>query len=79
MIHSILVSEVKDTKSHVLQALGNIPNKKLVKFYLQLNFKNFKKEKMEIFYVDCYDISFLGIDIIEFDVKIISELVFTII
>ena len=28
MIHSIMINEVKDTKNHVLQALGKIPNKK---------------------------------------------------
>ena len=34
---------------------------------------------MEKFYVDCYDILTVGIDIIRFDINIISELVFTII
>ena len=34
---------------------------------------------MEKFKVDCYDILIVGIDIIEFDINIISELVFTII
>ena len=32
---------------------------------------------MEKFLVDCYDILIVGIGIIEFDVNIISELVFT--
>ena len=34
---------------------------------------------MEKFKVNCYDILIVGIDIIEFDVNIICELVFTII
>ena len=34
---------------------------------------------MEKYEVDCYDILTIGIDIIRFEVKIISELVFTII
>ena len=33
---------------------------------------------MEIFSIDCYDILTVGIDIIGFDINIISELVFTI-
>ena len=34
---------------------------------------------MEKFEVDCYDIITIGIDIIRFEVKIISELIFTVI
>ena len=34
---------------------------------------------MEKFFVDCFDILIVGIDFIEFDVKIISEFIFTII
>ena len=49
LIHSILISEVKDTKSHVLQGLWKIQNKKTLKFHLKLNFNNFKKEKWKSF------------------------------
>ena len=31
-MHSIIMCEVKDTKSHVLKALGKIPNKKILLF-----------------------------------------------
>ena len=44
-----------------------------MKFHLKLKF--FKKEKMENFEVDFYNILTIGIDIIEFDVNIISKLV----
>ena len=66
-------------KSHVLQALGKIPNKKTLKFHLEFNFNNFQEKKVENFSVDWYNILTVGIDIIEFSVNIISELVFTII
>ena len=37
-------------KGHDLQALGKIPTEKRpLKFHLEPNFKNFKKEKMENF------------------------------
>ena len=32
-------------KSHVLWALGKIPNEKTLKFYLELNVNNFQEEK----------------------------------
>ena len=79
MIHSILISEVKVTKTHVLWALAKIPKKKTLKLNLELNLTIFKKKNMEKFKIDCYDILTIGIDIIEFNVNIISELFFTII
>ena len=42
-----MISEVKDTKSHVLRAPEKIPNKKDLKFHLELNFNNFEKQKEE--------------------------------
>ena len=45
LIHSILISDVKDMKSHVLRALGKISNKKALKFHLEFNFNNFHGRK----------------------------------
>ena len=42
LIHSILISKVTVTKTHVLQACGEIPNKKTLKLHLELNFINFQ-------------------------------------
>ena len=50
-------------KSQVLQALGKTPNKKTLKFHLELNFNNFLT---------------VGIDIIGSCINIISELAFSI-
>ena len=47
-IFSILISEVKDTRSHVLWALGKIQKRKkekTLKFHFELNFNNFEKQK----------------------------------
>ena len=44
-IHSILIIEVKVRKTHVLQVFGKIPNKKTLKFHLELNFNNFQERK----------------------------------
>ena len=59
--------------------VGKFQTKNTLKLYLELNFKKFKKEKLEKSYVDCYDILTIGIDIIGFNVNTINELVFTII
>ena len=37
--------EVKDTRGHDLQALGEILNNFFLKFHLELNFNNFEKQK----------------------------------
>ena len=50
-----------------------------MKFHLEFNFKNFQEKKYGKVQVDCYIILTIGIDIIEFHVNIISELVFSII
>ena len=57
----------------------NSKQKKTLKCHLELNFNNFQERKMKKFLVDCYDILTVGIEIIEFDINIISELVFTVI
>ena len=59
--------------------MENSKQKKLWSVILNLYLTIFKKEKIEKFLDDCYDIFTVGIDIIRFEVKIISELVFTII
>ena len=79
MIHSILISEVKVTRTHVLWARGKIPNKKTLKLHLELKFNNFQERKLEKFKVDCYDILTIGIEIIGFNVNTINELILTII
>ena len=43
--YSILISEVKDIESHVLQALEKAPSTKTLKFHLEFNFKIFQKQK----------------------------------
>ena len=64
MIHSILISEMKDTKNHVsLNSILTI----------------FKKKKKEKLTIDCYNILTVGINIIEFYVGTISDFGFTII
>ena len=40
-----MMNKVKDMESQVLQAFEKIPNKKTLKFHLELNSKNFKKGK----------------------------------
>ena len=75
-----MMNEVKGIASQDLQALEKIPNKKTLKFHLELNFKKFRKGKMEKFEVGCYNILIVGIDIIGFCFNIkFSELVFSII
>ena len=39
------MSEVEDIDNQVLQALGKIPHKKTLKFYLELNLKNFQERR----------------------------------
>ena len=58
---------------------GKFQTKKTLKCHLEINFNNFQERKLEKFLVDCFDILTIGIEIIEFDIKIISELAFTII
>ena len=67
--------------------MENVEQEKTLKCHVELNFNNFQERKIKKIQVDCYDIFFIGIDIIKFfgidiirfEVKIISELVFTII
>ena len=59
--------------------MENSKPKKTLKCHLEFNFNNFQERKNGKFQVDCYDILTIGIDIIRFDIKIISELVFSII
>ena len=40
-----MISEVKVTKTHVLRACGEIPNKKTLKLHLEFNFNNFQEIK----------------------------------
>ena len=56
--------------------LENFQAKKNFEFHLELNFNKFQERKNGKF---CYDILTVGVDIIGFDVNIISELVFTLI
>ena len=77
MIHSILICEVEDRRSHVLQALWKIANpKNRLKCHVELNFNNFPGKKMENVYIHCYDILIVGIGIIGFDVNRSSTLLF---
>jgi hypothetical protein len=47
LVHSILISEVKDMKSNVLQALKpSLFEKKNFNIFCSRNFKNLKKEKL---------------------------------
>ena len=46
--------------------------------HLELNFNNFQKQTIEKITVDCYNILMVGINIIEFNVNIISDLGFNI-
>ena len=39
------MSEVKDMESQVLQAFRKTPNKKTLKFHLELNFYNFQERR----------------------------------
>ena len=57
----------------------NSKPKRLSSFILNSILTIFKKKKKENFRVDCYDILAIGIDIIGFDVNIISDSGFTII
>ena len=44
-MHSILISEVKDMESKVLQIVKKAPKRKTLKFHLKLNFDNFQERK----------------------------------
>ena len=79
MIHSILISEMKDTKNQVSRAFAKIPNKKTMKCHLELNFNNFQKKKRGKDTNYYYNILTIGINIIEFYIDTISDLDFTII
>ena len=59
--------------------LEKFQTKKTLKFHLEISFNNFKKEKTEKFYVDCYNILTFGIGIVRFHYNIIRELEFLII
>ena len=66
LIHSILISEVKDTRSNVLQALWKIPNtKKTLKCHLELNFNNFLEKKRKRFRLITIIFSLLGLTILD--------------
>ena len=45
LIHSILISEVKVTKTHVLQELEKFQTKITLKSHFEFNFNNFQKRK----------------------------------
>ena len=47
LIHSTLISEIKDTKSHVSWAHAKIPNKIVLKCHFELKFNNFQKKERE--------------------------------
>ena len=55
--------------------MENFEPKKTLNFHLELNFNNFQERRMEKFKVDCYDIFTNGIDIIGFEINIISKLI----
>ena len=59
--------------------MENSKQRKLSSVILNSILTIFKKEKIEKFYIDCYGILTVGIDINRFRINIISELVFTII
>jgi hypothetical protein len=46
LVHSIPISEVKDMKSDVLQALKGSLSKKTVNLVCRLNFNNFQERKI---------------------------------
>ena len=41
-----MISEVKDTRSHVLRTMENSEQKILLKCHLELNFNNFQERKI---------------------------------
>ena len=64
-------------RGHDLQALGKFSiERKLQSFILNSISTIFKKERMEKFWVDCYNILTVQIGIISFHVNMISELGF---
>ena len=63
--------------SYFVGTWKNSKQKKTLKFHLELNFNNFQEKKDGIFSI--FNFLTIGIDIIGFSIKIISELVFTII
>jgi hypothetical protein len=46
LVHSILISEVKDMKSDVLRALKASLSKKTLNLVYRLNFNNFQERKI---------------------------------
>ena len=63
---------VKDIKSYDLWALEK---NSTLKFHLELNSTIFRKEKMEKFYADCYNILTIRIDNIRFQIIKITDTV----
>ena len=58
---------------------GKFQNKRTLKFYLELNFNNFQKEKKRKTIVDCYNNLIVEIAIIKFLINIIKDLGSTIV
>ena len=56
--------------------LEKFQTKKTFKCHLELKFNNFQNRKKEKITIDCYNILIVGINIIEFYVDTINELVF---
>ena len=65
-------------KSGFCKHLGKILRKKLLSFILNSISIIFKKEKLNKFQIDFYNIYTIGIDIINFHINIFNELVLTI-
>ena len=59
----------------ILQALGKILNRRILKLHLELNFENFQTKSI----IGCYNVLTIGIDNIKFHVNIIKDLGFTLI
>jgi hypothetical protein len=63
-------------RSFVLQVVRACCKKKHMKLVFESDFIIFKNKRVHVVYIACYNILIVGIDMFQFNVKIIKDLVF---
>jgi hypothetical protein len=77
LVHSFLISEVKDMKSDVVRAVkASQFGKKTLNLVCGLNFNNFQEKKLHRLCISFYNISTVGINIFKIHLKFFSNPVF---
>ena len=66
MIHSIFISEVKDTKKSCFAGtIENVEPKKTSKFHLEFNFNNFQEKRNSFFRLISIIVSRFGLTLLD--------------